>query len=373
MLPISYPFLAQISSNRRLTQHTQSIMSLVDLSALSPSETALKLPHPYQTEYTVRKVSCPAVGENATFFQLALKDGVAGAELPPVELHSNRLCFSAPLDLKSSELPPSSNNSPWARSRRSPFSSVRWDGAQPSLAQAWMLLYLLYSVRPGMEMVRLELKGQGAGVIAQQLKDVLLAIEHPSQAQGPQPTVITPGSADEAVVVGLRSTFWQGAGSPFGARPIWCPTESPSSLPGSNPLASYPLTPLQHTISVASAGDPQDPGRYQQYWHPIRPAKPAPGAVVYSRWIPHLKETFSMVSLDYTDAEHLRLFHEWQNDPRVSQGWNETGTLDEHRQYLKNIHEDPHQVAVLAKWDDVYFAYFEVYWAKASKPGKGRN
>ncbi len=71
-----------------------------------------------------------------------------------------------------------------------------------------------------------------------------------------------------------------------------------------------------------------------------------------------------MVSLDYTDAEHLRLFHEWQNDPRVSQGWNETGTLEQHREYLRNIDEDPHQVAMLAKWDDTYFAYFEVYWAK---------
>lgn len=343
-------------------------MSLVDLSTLSPSETILKLPHPYQTEYTIRKASSQAAGQEAASYHLSLKDGVAGAKLPPAELQSSRLYFTEPLDLKSSELPPQSNNSPWARSRRSPFSAVRWDGSAPSLAQTWMLLYLLFSVRPSMEMVRLELKGQNAGVVAQQLKDVLLAIEHPSQAKGPQPTVTTAGDLDEAVVVALRSTFWQGAGSPFGPRPIWCPAESPASLPGSTPLASYPLIPLQHTISVASAGDPQDEDRYQQYWHPIRPAKPAPGAVVYSRWIPHLKETFSMVSLDYTDAEHLRLFHEWQNDPRVSQGWNETGTLEQHRQYLKNIHEDPHQFAVLAKWDDVYFAYFEVYWSKVRKP-----
>lgn len=71
-----------------------------------------------------------------------------------------------------------------------------------------------------------------------------------------------------------------------------------------------------------------------------------------------------MISLDYEDAEHLRLFHEWQNDPRVTQGWNQTGTLEQHREYLQKIHEDPHQIAVLAKWDDTYFAYFEVYWAK---------
>lgn len=53
----------------------------------------------------------------------------------------------------------------------------------------------------------------------------------------------------------------------------------------------------------------------------------------------------------------------------MSQGWNETGTLDQHREYLRKIDEDPHQIAVLAAWDDVFFAYFEVYWGKVSWPG----
>lgn len=335
--------------------------ALVQFSAVAADETIIKLPHPYQTEYTLQKASSPA-GVESPVYKLAHKSSSAEKPLP-FELHNASLAFTEPIDLKSSELPPASNNGAWARARRSPCVTFYWDGEAPTLGQAWLVVYTLFTARPGMESFRLELRGQNAAVLGQQLKDVLLAIDHPLKAREQrQPSTKT----DESLALVLRSTFWQGAGSPFGPRPVWCPAESPSSLPASNPLGSYPLTPLFNTMTIASAGDPQDPDRYQQSWHPIRPAKPAPGAVVYSRWVPHLKETFSMVSMDYEDAEHLRLFHEWQNDPRVSQGWNETGTLDQHREYLRKIHEDPHQVAVLALWEDTPFAYFEVYWAKVS-------
>ncbi|CAM1509363.1 Fc.00g031020.m01.CDS01 [Cosmosporella sp. VM-42] len=338
----------------------------VQFSTLTADETVLRLPHPHQTEYTIQKASPPAgITDGTPVYQLVHK--ATSSENPlPFELHNSRLIFSDPIDLKSSELPPGSNNSLWARARRSPCVTFYWDGDVLTLGQAWLLIYVLFTIRPVMESFRLELRGQNAAVLGQQLKDVLLAIDHPLKAREKrEPSTKT----DESLVVVLRSTFWQGAGSPFGPRPVWCPSESPSSLPASNPLGSYPLTPLHNTTTISSAGDPQDPERYQQSWHPIRPAKPAPGTVIYSRWIPHLKETFSMVSLDYQDAEHLRLFHEWQNDPRVSQGWNQTGTLEQHREYLRDIHEDPHQVAVLARWDDTPFAYFEIYWAKEDRLG----
>ncbi|KAH7160616.1 acyl-CoA N-acyltransferase [Dactylonectria macrodidyma] len=341
--------------------------SAAAFSTLPADEAVIKLPHPYQTEYTIQTGSAPAgITVEAPVYQLVHKSS-ADAKPLPFELDNARLVFTDPIDLKSSELPPSGNNSPWARARRSPCVSFYWDGAEaPTLAQAWLHVYTIFSLRPNNESFRLELRGANAALLGRQLVDVLLAIDHPLKARE-KPAAST--KTDVSLLLVLRSTFWQGAGSPFGPRPVWCPAESPSSLPASNPLGSYPLTALHNTMTISSAGDPEDPERCRESWHPIRPAKPAPGAVIYSRWIPHLRETFSMVALDYEDDEHLRLFHEWQNDHRVAQGWSIAGTTEEHREYLRKMHEDPHQIAVLAKWDDTFFAYFEFYWAKEDRLG----
>lgn len=299
------------------------------------AETVVKLPYPYYSEYSIDSSSPDKR-------QIALKQNTTVEA--HAALHHPSLRFSSLASLKSSELPPQSNNSAWGRARRSPFSVVSWPGKEtPTAGQGWLLLYVLFTLRPDAETIRLELNGEGAELLSEQLRDCNLVIDHPLAAKS---TETYPGQ-----LIAMRSTFWQGAGNPFGSRAIW------------NPGPVHPLT-LQHTITVCSAGDRQDPDRYQQAYHPLRPAKPKPGSVIYSRWIPHLKETFEMISLDWENPEHLNLFHEWQNDPRVSQGWDETGTLEQHRKYLKDIHLDPHQLAVLARWDGTFFAYFETYWAK---------
>lgn len=346
----------------------------ISLANFPQEDTLIQLPHPYLGGYTVRRAFSHDEFQGKSseggllFYQLIPREGAPAKASQKLRepLHSSDLYFTEPATLKSSELPPDSNNSAWARARRAPRVVLSWEGKeQPTLAQAWLAVYAIFTVRISEELIRLELRGKKAALVGQQLKDVLLAIAHPTQ-NGQQ----TPSTTDDnTTIVLLRSAFWQGAGSPFGTRAAWLPSESPSSLPASRPLSSYPLTPLQHTATLTSASDPSSPSLVHSTRHPLRPAKPAPGSLVYSRWIPHLKETFSMTALDVSDPQHLQLFHDWQNDPRVSQGWNETGTLDQHRAYLQAIHDDPHQVALLASWDDTFFAYFEVYWAKEDKLG----
>ncbi|GAP91066.1 putative aerobactin siderophore biosynthesis protein iucB [Rosellinia necatrix] len=322
------------------------------------NELLLKLPHPYQTPYGLRKTSRvddASSSSPAPFFQIQPLALEGNATAPPEPLHNDRLFFTEPVDLKSSERPPESNNTPWGRARRSPCSAWAWDGeAPPTLGQAWLLVYVLYTLRPSMEGFRLSLAGAGREVLAAQLKTVFLAIDHP----------VATGTSDELLVP--RGTFWQGAGSPFGPRAAWMPEDGEAvTTTGADgrgrALSSYPITPLEHVMTA-------EPGQVLT-WHPRRPAKPRPGSVIYSRWVPHLRETFSMVAIDWRDPAHLGLFHEWQNDPRVSQGWNETGSLEQHREYLRKAHVDPHQVTMLACFDDTPFAYFEVYWGKEDRLG----
>lgn len=325
-------------------------MARLSLANWPSADPVIKLPHPYLTPYFITSPSKATTSSSTKLYQLSTPEQAdSQTQAPPEPLHSTSLHFSEPEDLKSSELPPQSNNTAWARARRSPSSSLVWDGdAAPTLAQAWLFIYVLFTVRPDEEFIRLKLEGSSRDTLANQLRATVLAVDHPQGSNQ------NPKASEELVL--LRASFWQGAGSPFGARGAWVPTDRPGTVYAS---AAAPALTYMMTSNAGAA----------QVWHPRRAPKPRPGSTVYSRWVPHLRETFSMVALDHADPSHLELFHAWQNDPRVSAGWDEAGTLDQHREYLRRAHEDPHRLAVLAAFDGVFFAYFETYWAREDPLG----
>lgn len=312
-------------------------------SALETSAVGkLRLPHPYYTTYF-------AIAEDGDskqqILRLAMDDsGPTDSQALPENLHNENISYR-PLQAASGNLPPDSNNSAWARARRAPSTSISWeDAVSPTLGQIWLIVYAIFTQFPQTEIFRLTLQGSGPG-IRESLLASTLAISHPA------PEKSRPGDSPElgrSELLILRSTFWQGAGSPIGSSSAWIPEGGQSSN----------TTTMTQMITT---GFPE--GRVHTL-HPRRATKPRPGSVFYSRYIPSLDEHFNMIALDYTNPEHLNMFHNWQNDPRVAKGWNETGDLEHHRNYLRNLHDDPHVLTVLARFEDVFFAYYEIYWAK---------
>lgn len=303
----------------------------------------LRLPHPYLTTYFA--VPAKEQSREEQWLQVLLEPSKSQAELPEA-LHNNSLIY-LPFQQSTGDLPPPSDNTAFARARRAPYTNIEWRASStPTPAQIWLVIYLLLTQQPETETFRLQLKGIGSRGLEQNLVGSGLAISHPKPNAARKESNPAEGQGELLV---LRGTFWQGAGSPFGLRSIWLPNSS-----------QYLHETLDHVLTT------RFPDENVHAYHPRRPAKPTPGSVIYSRYIPSLDEHFSMLALDYENPDHLNLFHVWQNDPRVAQGWNETGTLEQHRQYLKNLHDDPHVITVLAQFEDVPFAYFEIYWAAVS-------
>ncbi|KAF4959216.1 hypothetical protein FSARC_10807 [Fusarium sarcochroum] len=300
----------------------------------------IRLPQPYLTTYFLERTA-----ENKQSYRLRKGDSADEAKPFPKALHGDDLVFSQIPPAESDNIP-TSDNREYARARRSPVWALSWE-KQPTLAQTWMFFYTFFSYHFDVEQFRLRLEGPGAEDLAKALTLSMVAINIPEPPKG-----ASPASGNDVEVLVLRTAFWQGCASPLGQQPIWLPTWNSANVV---PHLDYVMTPTSESTLLR---------------HPRRTPKPAGGSNIYSRYIPSLDEHFNLVALDYENPEHLGLFNKWQNDPRVAAGWMETGTLDEHRTYLKNIHDDPHQFAVLGYFNDTPFAYFELYWAKEDKMGQ---
>ncbi|KAL5591749.1 hypothetical protein FOVSG1_010638 [Fusarium oxysporum f. sp. vasinfectum] len=301
----------------------------------------IRLPLPYLSTYYLERTA-----EGKQSYRLRKDDSVTEGKPFPKALHADDLVFSKIPAVESDKIPDSDNRE-YARARRSPVWPLSWEKQTPTLAQTWMFLYTFFTYHFDVEQFRLRLEGAGAEDLAKELVLSMVAINMPPPPKGVEPA---PSTGVEVLI--LRSAFWQGCASPLGQQPIWLPTWNSANVV---PHLEYVMTPTSESTLLR---------------HPRRTPKPAAGSYIYSRYIPSLDEHFNLVALDYENPEHLGLFNTWQNDPRVAAGWMETGTLDEHRAYLKNIHDDPHQFAVLGYFNDTPFAYFELYWAKEDKMGQ---
>ncbi|KAG0645829.1 N(5)-hydroxyornithine:cis-anhydromevalonyl coenzyme A-N(5)-transacylase [Hyphodiscus hymeniophilus] len=314
----------------------------------------IKLPHPFLTTYRVHTVPNTSPAE----FILTLDEQPPAGRPLPRPLHLDSLSW---LDLSfkpNDECPPISDNSSWARACRSPQTSFQWTKkSPPSLGQIWNVIHAIYLAHPTFEYFRLTLLGPENEVIRNELLSTGLGIEHPKPWRSVE-------HSDELLV--LRSAFWQGAASPMGPRPIWAVGDGTDGPMRQN-LAQYPIMPENHQITM------KFPEQAVYARHPTRRPKPYPGSIAYSRYIPELDEHFSLEVVDWQDLEHLQLFNSWQNDPRVAQGWNETGTLDQHREYLHKLHLDPHVLCLFGRFNQCRFAYFELYWSKSQEDHYGAH
>lgn len=318
----------------------------------------VKLPYPFLTTYKVQVVDNTIPAKLA----LTLKEQPVEGRSLPQSLHSASLTW---LDLAypgGDECPPDSDNSPWARARRAPTTSFQWAGDEPpSLSQVWNVVHALYLAHPATEYFRLTLLGEGKDTVKKELLATGLGIAHPQPRQASQTlrqqAVGDASSQDELLV--LRSSFWQGAASPTDPRPIWVVGDATDRHLRTS-LSQFAIWPENFQITNKFPDEPV----YTR--HPVRRPKSHPGSIVYSRYIPEVDRHFSLEAVDWEDPEHLKLFNTWQNDPRVAKGWNETGTLEQHREYLRKLHYDPHVLCLFGCFDQTRFAYYEIYWAKVS-------
>jgi hypothetical protein len=313
----------------------------------SPKYPLVKLPHPFLTTYQVQCVEQKSIPK----LILTLDEQQPSFQPPNNALHHDSLSWLELSFDADDQTPPSSNNTSFARAQRSPRTIFQWTGnSAPSLGQIWNVIHAIYLAHPIYEYFRLTLEGSENNTIRNELLSTGLGIEYPKS-----PDHQTTTQSKELLI--LRGAFWQGAASPMGPRPIWVAGDD-TDAHLRQPLSQYPIMPETHQFTNKFPIEPV----YTQ--HPVRRPKPFPGSIAYSRYIPELDEHFSLEVVDWQSQEHLQIFNAWQNDPRVAKGWNETGTMDQHREYLRKLHVDPHVLCLFGRFNESRFSYFELYWAK---------
>lgn len=176
---------------------------------------------------------------------------------------------------------------------------------------------------------------------------IALAAFETLSAQGGEVTISLTGDAWAPLLPRLIA---MGAALPIGAQTVVLPTA----------FWQVPDRWLMHAAPpFPTLWDTGPNGR-----HPVRPPKPV--GLLYRRFIPWLGQHLQLRAVSMDD---LAIFHRWQNDPRIAEFFEESGTLEEHRQYLQTLIADPHMLPLIGSLDGRDFGYFELYWARENRIG----
>ncbi|PHH91315.1 hypothetical protein CDD83_963 [Cordyceps sp. RAO-2017] len=162
----------------------------------------------------------------------------------------------------------------------------------------------------------------------------------------------SPAASRDAVYWLCREAFWQGAGAPDAQHWLQCRPEV-TSFPGFNGTLGVFASQLDFTRkgNVCTV-------------HPVRPPKPKPGTVIYSRFIVELGQQLRIVHIDANNAAHFEAYMRWQNSDRVNASWQERGSEEHHRAYLAEQLADAHTMSCVFEWDGELAGYTELGWVK---------
>lgn len=205
----------------------------------------------------------------------------------------------------------------------------------------WIAIYALWLRRNEDNIAPISLDPQLAT-----LKDLRSYLIHSGLGFSPDPS-------QNDVILLSRPAFWQSAGAPLGLS--WLRDPIPSIAHSSH----FPF-PLVQSFTR---------GPHVLTTHPLRPPKPAPGTVMYSRFINAVNQLLTFTHIDESNVDHFEVYSRWQNSDRVNVGWRERGNDDHHRSYLKDRLADPHIMGFIVAWDGEPAGYGEISWVKEDPMG----
>ncbi|KAH7166580.1 acyl-CoA N-acyltransferase [Dactylonectria macrodidyma] len=168
----------------------------------------------------------------------------------------------------------------------------------------------------------------------------------------PSVTTSTASTTGDSIYWLYREAFWQGAGAPDSQHWLRSRPEV-TNFPGFNGTLGIFASQVGFTRkgNVCTV-------------HPVRPPKPKPGTVIYSRFIVELGQQLQILHIDAEDPVHFEAYKRWQNSDRVNASWQERGPDEHHRKYLAEQLADPHTMSCVFQWDGQLAGYTELGWVK---------